>query len=445
MIEEGSHDELLARGEEGKYFQLYHASDKDPARSRSPTKIMSVGVTDVLIPDQSGQLAVVSSETPAGTEEEKKADEPEKKVSASSRVWKLHEWKQGDACHFLVGAVGALLVGGANPAVGIIFVKCMWVLYYSDIDEMRNDSYMWSGIMLGVAVAQTLGDTARGWGFGLPGEKITVKLRRMFFEALLRQEIGWHDLPENASGTLCGNLASEINLVQALSGETLGRNVLTICTVITAFTFAFVFGNIFMTLVSLAMVPVMVAGMALELAMLSGDTGDGKGEGGGGEEAARIIGETVTSIRTVASFTLERRFVDSYDSSVNAHTNSATLAAIWKGFFVGFTQITTFSAFALLYWYGGKLVSDGDATFEEIFTPIFCMFMLGAGLAQVEHSGLNSLTSTVFSIVSHVLTLAQSILSNGSNLERNGIFPPAHDTSFGMRSSKRVSPPCTPQ
>ena len=36
-------------------------------------------------------------------------------------------------------------------------------------------------------------------------------------------EVGWHDLPENSSGTLCANLASEVNLIQALTGENLGR------------------------------------------------------------------------------------------------------------------------------------------------------------------------------------------------------------------------------
>ena len=46
-------------------------------------------------------------------------------------------------------------------------------------------------------------------GFGVPGEKLTVKVRQMFYDAIARQEIGWHDLPENTSGTLCANLASE--------------------------------------------------------------------------------------------------------------------------------------------------------------------------------------------------------------------------------------------
>merc|ERR1711988_296832 len=45
-----------------------------------------------------------------------------------------------------------------------------------------------------------------------------------------------------------------------------------------------------------------------------------------------------------------------------------------------------FYAFALLYWYGGKRIADGDTDFKGMFMPIFCMFMIGAGLGQAHNA-----------------------------------------------------------
>ena len=126
-----------------------------------------------------------------------------------SRIWAMHE---GDSLHFLIGSIGALFVGGANPAVGIIFVKCMWFFYGVEASAVRTDSYIWSSVMIGVSLAQIIGDTARGWGFGVPGEKLTVKLRTLFYHTIMRQEIAWHDQPEHDSGVLCADLASEARI-----------------------------------------------------------------------------------------------------------------------------------------------------------------------------------------------------------------------------------------
>ena len=50
--------------------------------------------------------------------------------------------------------------------------------------------------------------------FGLSGENLTKRLRRDAFEAMLRQEIGWHDMQENNTGALCARLSGDAGKVQ---------------------------------------------------------------------------------------------------------------------------------------------------------------------------------------------------------------------------------------
>ena len=421
IVEEGTHDMLMAIGEEGHYFKLNNkasggggatliksgSAQSLTSMSSQTSAPMTVG-PDAVNASVTGSVGVVGASEDAANWKElggkaadvlaqddkagkaaQKAKEAEKKKKNSAyvkRVWGMHE---GDSFYFFVGTIGAILVGASNPLVGIIFVKCIWAFFIDDPKEVWDEAIYWSCLMFLVAFCQTAGDTMRGWGFGVPGEKITVRLRMMFYNALVRQEIGWHDMPENSSGTLCAALATEVNLIQALTGETMGRNVLFVCTVVAAFTLAFVFGYWAIVLIAVATVPIMVSGMAIEIAMMSGGT-EGQGSQGLGLDAGKIVGEVVTSVRTVASFTLEHRMSARFNEATDSYLSKNLLSGALKGVYQGYAQFSLFAAFSLLYWFGGQQVSDGKTDFEGMLIPIFCMFMLGAGLGQAANGATDA-------------------------------------------------------
>ena len=146
IVEEGTHDTLMAIGEEGRYFQLNQKSQGGggatlikSGSAQSLVSMASVPSDDTHDPHAvaasfavSGSVGFVNStpgdktpgvlaagEAGAGKEdvqdkEAQKAAEAEKKKKSKhnvSRVWKMHE---GDSFHFFVGTIGAILVG-ARP------------------------------------------------------------------------------------------------------------------------------------------------------------------------------------------------------------------------------------------------------------------------------------------------------------------------------------------
>ena len=52
--------------------------------------------------------------------------------------------------------------------------------------------------------------------FGIAGERLTMRLRKMAFSAILKQEIGWFDKSENSTGSLCARLSSDASNVQGV-------------------------------------------------------------------------------------------------------------------------------------------------------------------------------------------------------------------------------------
>ena len=419
IIEEGSHEELMAKGKEGAYFRLQHASGGIQA-SESTQDLQRMAAQDALaqvasVASDPGRLASAKDGKGDAKDDEKpkKSKEElanEKKMNKKniSRVWNMHE---GDKFHFFVGSVGAFIVGGANPGVGLIMVKVLATLFATDSDAVRKDAITWCLVLFGVSIAQIFGDTMRHWGFGVPGEKLTVKVRMLFYNALVRQEIGWHDLPENASGKLCASLATEVNLIQALSGESLGRQVMTLMTFIVSFSIAFTFGHWAVVLVALACVPIMISGMAIELALISGGT-SGQASGGLSADAGRIVGEVVSSVRTIASFTMEKTMSGRFNEATDSYVNTTVPKGALMGIIQGYSQGSLFLAFALMYWYGGTYLGDTEAPipplannkFEGMFIPIFCMFMLGAGMGQASQGATDTTkaaqaASRVFEVV----------------------------------------------
>ena len=52
--------------------------------------------------------------------------------------------------------------------------------------------------------------------YATAGEHLTQRMRKMTFEAMLRQEIGWFDDPSNSTGALCSRLSADAGALQGV-------------------------------------------------------------------------------------------------------------------------------------------------------------------------------------------------------------------------------------
>ena len=52
----------------------------------------------------------------------------------------------------------------------------------------------------------------------MSGDRLTIRLRKLTFRAMLRQEVGWFDDERNSTGALTTRLASDAGQVQGVSG-----------------------------------------------------------------------------------------------------------------------------------------------------------------------------------------------------------------------------------
>jgi len=140
----------------------------------------------------------------------------------------------------------------------------------------------------------------------------------------------------------------------------------------------------------------MMAGMVIEFAVISGGSSNGAvSNESTGAKAANIMGEAVSSIRTVYSYNLEKTLLEEFATALDEHLKHAKISAIFKGSARAFSQCTLFIGFGLVYYIGNGFIINGEIEpstdtiiygdmnpMEKMLLPIFCMFMLAAGFGS---------------------------------------------------------------
>ena len=149
-----------------------------------------------------------------------------------------------------------------------------------------------------------------------------------------------------SSGELCSLLSEEVAMVPAVTGEELGRFVGFMFAVIFALGFSFGLGAPVVGAVFLLVLPFMMLGMVVEYAVLMGDSGEDESMG---SKASTIMIEVVSSVRTVASFTLEETMLVRFRDAMYTYQKGAKIKAAFSGSARAFSQLSIFLGFGFIY------------------------------------------------------------------------------------------------
>jgi ATP-binding cassette subfamily B (MDR/TAP) protein 1 len=95
------------------------------------------------------------------------------------------------------------------------------------------------------------------------------------------------------------------------------------------------------------------------------------------ETAGKIAHEATANIRTVQAFNMNKDVSKRYSVCVVEHERYGKRSAIAASLAFGFSQFVLYAAFALAFWYGGKLIADGELTFNDVMISSMAI-MIGA-------------------------------------------------------------------
>ena len=267
----------------------------------------------------------------------------------------------GDRWYILLGLIGCIIAGGEYPCYGIFYsqlINALGKLAVTHDESILKDKIpIWCCAMFCIAIGSFTAYSMM-CGFAFSGERLTLKLRRVVFYSILRQDMTFFDTPGRDSSSLASILSSDTEVVHGLWGPSIGTNLRIVTTMVIGLVVALVYAWR-VALVVLATIPcfmIVIVGAAMILKFIN-VTDD-----------SPIKAEALTNIRTVVSLNLQDIMIGRYSAHVAELEARQSKNAIIKGIQGGLMGIVMFGLMALIIWYQGHLIADGTNTFLEVMT-----------------------------------------------------------------------------
>ncbi|XP_075484013.1 ABC transporter B family member 20-like isoform X2 [Primulina tabacum] len=307
----------------------------------------------------------------------------------------LAEW-----LYAVLGSIGAAIFGSFNPVLA--YAIALTVTRYYRTDEkhhMRQEIDRWCLIIAGMGIVTVIANFLQHFYFGIMGEKMTERVRRMMFSAMLQNEVGWFDLEENSADNLSMRLANDATFVRAAFSNRLSIFIQDSAAVIVAVLIG-MFLHWRLALVALATLPILTVSAIAQKLWLSGFS---KGIQEMHRKASLVLEDAVRNIYTVVAFCAGNKVMELYRWQLQKIFKKSFL----HGMAIGFSQFLLFACNALLLWYTALSVKNEYVTLSTAIKE-YMVFSL-ATFALVEPFGLapyilkrrKSLTS-VFEIIDRV-------------------------------------------
>ncbi|KAK3533490.1 hypothetical protein QTP70_023359 [Hemibagrus guttatus] len=368
-------EEKINLSRAGSYRASLRASIRRGTKSRLSNIISE---SSVLI---AGELSPRSySESYVSQEFNKKSTIPEDddEEVGPAPVARILKYNAPEWPYMVFGSLGAAVNGGVNPMYSLLFSQILATFSMSDPVAQRReiDGICLFFVLVGVITFFT--QMLQGYAFSKSGELLTRRLRRMGFQAMLGQEIGWFDDHRNSPGALTTRLATDASQVQGATGSQIGMILNSLTNIGVAIIISFYF-SWKLSLVIICFLPFLALSGGFQAKML---TGFAKQDKQAIEAAGQISGEALSNIRTIAGLGKECKFVELYEAQLEAPYQAAVKKANVYGACYGFSQCVLFLANSASYRFGGYLVHQEGLHFSLVFRVISAIVTSGTALGK---------------------------------------------------------------
>ncbi|KAK4850840.1 hypothetical protein QYF36_010230 [Acer negundo] len=307
-----------------------------------------------------------------GKHEEENEEMIRTKPGSLRMVLKDSDWK--DVLLMVMGSIGSVADGSAMALI----MLCLGSLMngYGSSALTLHDINKYAMSLLYVAVGVGSGAFLEGFCWARTAERQTLRLRRRYLGAVLRQDVGFFDTNHGASMTsqVVSSISTDTLTIQGVLTEKIANFLMHMSTFIT--------GQLVALYLSWRLA--IVAIPALSMLIIPGLV-YGKLLGGVGEEiqeayaiAGGIVEQTISSMRTVYSYVAEDRMLKSYKIALEPTLKLGIKQGLLKGMAMGSIGIT-FAVWALQGWYGSTLVKK-NAKGGNVFTAGVCIVYAGLSL-----------------------------------------------------------------
>ncbi|KAF8010040.1 hypothetical protein BT93_J0876 [Corymbia citriodora subsp. variegata] len=304
----------------------------------------------------------------------------EKKKEQSLPFYQLFSFADRyDWLLMISGSLGAIIHGSSMPVFFLLFGEMVngFGKNQSDLKKMTQEvsKYALYFVYLGLVVCFSSYAEIACWMY--TGERQASTLRKKYLEAVLRQDVGFFDT-DARTGDIVFSVSTDTLLVQDAISEKVGNFIHYLSTFLAGLVVGFV-AAWRLALLSVAVIPGIAFAGGLYAYTLTGLTSKSRESYA---NAGIIAEQAIAQVRTVYSYVGECKALNSYSDAIQNTLKLGYKAGMAKGLGLGCTYGIACMSWALVFWYAGVFIRNGQTDGGKAFTAIFSAIVGGMSLGQ---------------------------------------------------------------
>ncbi|WOK95121.1 multidrug resistance protein [Canna indica] len=283
------------------------------------------------------------------------------------------EWRQA-----LLGSLSATVFGAIQPLYSYALGSMVSIFFLKDHDEIKAKTRTYAFVFLALSIFSFLINVGQHYNLGAMGEYLTKRVRERMLSKILTFEVGWFDQDENSTGAICARLAKDANVVRSLVGDRLGLIIQTVSAVTIACTMGLVIAWP-LAVVMIAVQPIIIVCFYARRVLLKRLSAKAiKSQ----SESSKLAADAVSNLRTITAFSSQNRILRMFGSTQQGPRRESIRQSWFAGAGLAFSQSLMICTWALDFWYGGKLISEGHISAEALFQTFMILVSTGRVIAD---------------------------------------------------------------
>lgn len=266
-----------------------------------------------------------------------------------------------------LGLVSSVLAGVANPLFSYTFSKLLTGI--APQDSKSGSSYYsmkWSLIVISIAAIDGIFTFLKEFLLGYCSETWIMSLRIKAITNISSKSIYWFSHQNNTSSEINSLIMNDLRDLRGLASEFLGAVTTLVCVASIGLIWALVSGWK-LSLVCISLFPVFIIFSGIYGSLLQVYETEYKTSIA---ELETLLHEIMTSMKTIRCLQLEQHFLSSYTHTKNRVQQICTKRSIATGLGIAVTNALSLVIEAILFYYGIKLVINGEYTLSKMFETL---------------------------------------------------------------------------
>jgi ABC-type multidrug transport system fused ATPase/permease subunit len=201
----GTHQQLMEN--KGFYYELVRSQTTTIKHSDNDTKEEDQEQANVQSPIE--EYPEISSDLANNY-----AVQKSKKKSRKPLFWRIWSLSRPEWFLIIIGSLSSLIFGGIQPSFGLLFAKIYAQFADTDLNDQIANIRIYTVTVFCLGLLGGILQLISGTIFAKSGESLSMRLRLLSFEFLLRQKIRWFDHEEHAPGILMARLTGDPSAVK---------------------------------------------------------------------------------------------------------------------------------------------------------------------------------------------------------------------------------------